>query len=107
MHKETISMEDGDYLERIVVDPRILVGKPVIKGTRIPVSLVLNLLGHGYDFSRIREAYPDLTDDDIKAAVNYSEARIRREKIRCASLVPTEPGVLSAAQEGPGILDLT
>jgi uncharacterized protein (DUF433 family) len=78
MHEETISMEDGDYLERIVVDPRILVGKPVIKGTRIPVSLVLNLLGHGYDFSRIREAYPDLTDDDIRAAVNYSEARIRR-----------------------------
>jgi uncharacterized protein (DUF433 family) len=53
MHEDTISMDDGDYLERIVVDPRILVGKPVIKGTRIPVSLVLNLLGHDYDFPHI------------------------------------------------------
>jgi uncharacterized protein (DUF433 family) len=79
---ETMNTDDRDFLERIVIDPTILVGKPVIKGTRIPVSLVLNLLGHGYDFPRIREAYPDLTDDDIKAAVNYSEARIRREKIR-------------------------
>ncbi len=82
MYEENTSVEDHDYLERIVVDPRILVGKPVIRGTRIPVSLVLNLLGHGYDFSRIRESYPDLTDDDIRAAVNYSEARIRREQIR-------------------------
>jgi uncharacterized protein (DUF433 family) len=68
--------------ERIVVDPRILVGKPVIRGTRIPVSLILNLLGHGYDFARIKTAYPELTDEDIQAAVAYSEARLNREEIR-------------------------
>ncbi|GHO85254.1 DUF433 domain-containing protein [Dictyobacter formicarum] len=60
------------YQNRIIVDPHILAGKPVIKGTRIPVSLILNLLGHGYDFTQIKEAYPDLTDDDIQAAIKYS-----------------------------------
>ena len=74
--------EPGDYRDRIVVDARILAGKPVIKGTRIPVSLILNLLGHGYDFARIREAYPELTEADIRAAVAYSEARMDREEVR-------------------------
>jgi uncharacterized protein (DUF433 family) len=64
----------------IVVDPAILAGKPVIAGTRIPVYLILNLLAHGYDFDRIIDAYPDLTRDDIVAAVEYSEARMRREE---------------------------
>jgi len=74
--------EKHTYHDRIVIDPEILVGKPVVKGTRIPVTLILNLLAHGYDFARIKEAYPELTDDDIKAAVAYSEARIRREGVK-------------------------
>ncbi|HEX6506162.1 MAG TPA: DUF433 domain-containing protein [Chloroflexota bacterium] len=74
--------ERHEYLDRIVIDPAIMVGKPVIKGTRIPVSVILNLLANGYDFPRIRDAYPDLTDEDIRAAVLYSEAPIRREEIR-------------------------
>jgi uncharacterized protein (DUF433 family) len=68
--------------DRIVVDPKVLVGKPVVKGTRIPVSLILNLLEHGYDFPRIREDYPILTDEDIKAAIAYAQARLNREDIR-------------------------
>ena len=64
--------EAPSFDDRIIVDPRVLVGKPIIRGTRIPVSLVLNLLGHGYVFARIREAYPQLTDEDIKAAIAYS-----------------------------------
>jgi uncharacterized protein (DUF433 family) len=42
------------------------------------VTLILSLLAHGYDFARIKEAYPELTDEDIKAAVAYSEARAIR-----------------------------
>jgi uncharacterized protein (DUF433 family) len=77
-----MATEKQNYLDHIVVDPEILVGKPVIKGTRIPVSLILNLLGNGYDIPHIREAYPDLDVEDIKAALQYSEARINREEVR-------------------------
>ncbi len=68
--------------DRIVTDPEILVGKPTIAGTRIPVSLILNLLAHGYDFARIKQAYPALSDEDIKAAIHYAEARMEREEVR-------------------------
>ncbi len=67
---------------RIVVDPAILAGKPVIAGTRIPVYLILNLLAHGYDFEQIIQAYPVLDKEDIKAAIRYSEGRMKREEVR-------------------------
>ncbi len=67
--------------KKIIIDPKILVGKPVIAGTRIPVYLILNLLGHGYGFKRIIKAYPVLTEEDIKAAIKYSEYRMRREEV--------------------------
>ena len=71
-------------IERVVKDPRILKGKPVIAGTRIPVSLVLNLLAHGYDPDRIVEAYPVLSLEDVRAALRYSEACVDREAIGIA-----------------------
>ena len=69
-------------MTKIIVDPKIMVGKPIIAGTRIPVYLILNLLANGYDFDRIIKAYPILAKDDIKAAIRYSEARMKREEIR-------------------------
>lgn len=66
---------------RIEVDPNILLGKPVIAGTRIPVYLVLNLMAAGYSFARIIEAYPTLTEDDIRAALDYAERRMRYEEV--------------------------
>ncbi len=66
---------------RIEVNPDILLGKPVIAGTRIPVYLILNLLASGYDFRRIIEAYPGLTEDDIRAALEYAEHRMRYEEV--------------------------
>ena len=57
----------------IEINPQILVGKPVIRGTRIPVYLILNLVAHGYDFQRIIKAYPELKEKDIKAALKYAE----------------------------------
>lgn len=69
-------------MKKIIVDPKILAGKPVIAGTRIPVYLILNLLAHGYDFDRILQAYPVLTKDDVKAAITYSEERMKREETR-------------------------
>ncbi len=72
----------GTFADRVVTDPTIMVGKPVVRGTRIPVSVILNLLANGYDFARIQEAYPDLSADDIRAAIEYSAARMDREEVR-------------------------
>jgi uncharacterized protein (DUF433 family) len=66
---------------RIEVNPNILLGKPVIAGTRIPVYLILNLLASGYDSRRIMEAYPGLTEEDIRAALEYAEQRMRYEEV--------------------------
>jgi uncharacterized protein (DUF433 family) len=68
-----------NFRDRVVVDPEVLVGKPVIKGTRIPVSLILNLLAHDYTFDRVIQAYPILTVDDIRAAIAYAGARLDSE----------------------------
>ena len=61
-----------ELTERIEVNPRILGGEPVIRGTRIPVCLILELLSAGYDFRRIIEAYPTLSEEDIKVAAEYA-----------------------------------
>ncbi len=58
--------------DRITVDPNIMVGKPVIKGTRIPVYVILNLLGEGCTFEEIIKEYPDLTKEDIFAAIKFA-----------------------------------
>ncbi|MBI5390286.1 DUF433 domain-containing protein [Candidatus Woesearchaeota archaeon] len=65
----------------IVVDPHILAGKPVIKGTRIPVSLVLNLLANGKTREEIIEEYPELTKDDITAAISYAASAMNYEEL--------------------------
>ena len=60
------------YHDRIIIDPKILFGKPVFKGTRIPISIVLKMLRDGATFQKILDEYPRLTEDDIKAALDYS-----------------------------------
>ena len=69
--------ESTHYTERVVCDPNILAGKPTIKGTRVPVALILNLLGHGMTVADITSEYPYVTEDDIRAALLYAEARIK------------------------------
>ena len=76
---------------RIEVNPEILLGKPCIAGTRIPVYLILNLLASGYTPERIIEAYPGLTREDIVAALSYAEHRMRYEEVH-----PLEPAGTSA-----------
>jgi uncharacterized protein (DUF433 family) len=62
------------YQERIVADPRILAGKPVVKGTRIGVDLVLEELSHNPDIHELLAAHPDLTRDDVQACLAYAQA---------------------------------
>jgi uncharacterized protein (DUF433 family) len=61
------------YHDRIVADPRILAGKPVIKGTRIAVDLVLEELSHNPDITELLAAHPDLTRDDVQACLAYAK----------------------------------
>jgi len=66
---------------RIVVDPAIRFGKPVIQGTRVPVELVLAKLGGGMDFSEVAEEY-ELAVEDIRAALSYAAKLVASEEIR-------------------------
>ena len=68
----------SNYRERITSDPAIMVGKPVIRSTRIPVERVLGHLAHNPDLEDLFGAYPDLTLDDVKAALAYAQAAVER-----------------------------
>ncbi|MBF0502296.1 MAG: DUF433 domain-containing protein [Candidatus Riflebacteria bacterium] len=65
----------------IVVDPEILVGKPVIRGTRISVEFVINLLAQGWKEEDILRNYPHLTKEDISACLKYVSEIIQSERV--------------------------
>jgi uncharacterized protein (DUF433 family) len=69
------------YQERIVADPRILAGKPVVKGTRIGVDLVLEELAHNPDINELLAAHPDLTRMDVQACLSYAQAIVTGEEV--------------------------
>ncbi len=69
-------------IERIVVNPKVLAGKPVVKGTRIPVYLILNLLANGKTTTMIVEEYPELKKEDVTAAMNYAAEHMKYEEVR-------------------------
>jgi len=70
-----------DYRERITIDPKRVLGKPVIKGSRITVELILRKLSEGMTIDELLEAYPHLTKDDILAALSYSAEVISQEEL--------------------------
>jgi uncharacterized protein (DUF433 family) len=66
---------------RIILDPSVLSGKPIIRGTRISVDLVLDLLASGWDEAAIVKEYPGLCRDDILACIRYAQEIIRSERV--------------------------
>ncbi len=66
--------------KRIEINPKKMGGKPVIKGTRIPVYLILELLANGWSFEEILESYPQLTKEDILAAIRYASMILKEEQ---------------------------
>jgi uncharacterized protein (DUF433 family) len=68
-------------IERIVVDPEVLVGKPIIKGTRIAVEFVINLLAQGWKEEDILKNYPHLSREDIFACLKYASEILQSEKV--------------------------
>lgn len=67
--------------DRISVDPKILVGKPFIKGTRISVELVVDLLANGWTQGQILDSYPNLTAEDIRACLAYASELLHSERV--------------------------
>ena len=70
-----------NWPERIVIDPEILVGKPVIKGTRLAVEFIIDLLTHDWPEAEILRNYPGLTHQDIQACLGYTSAMLHSEKV--------------------------
>ena len=70
-----------DWRDRIVVDPEILVGKPVVKGTRISVEFVIDLLGQGWTAAQVLAEYDQLTTADIQACLAYAGDVLKGERV--------------------------
>jgi uncharacterized protein (DUF433 family) len=84
-----IAKEHATYVQRIIQDPQIMVGKPVIKGTRIPVEVVLGKLAENPDLEDLFAAYPRLTLEDVKACLAYAQLLVgRKSKRRAGQPVP-------------------
>lgn len=69
-------------LDRISVDPAVMVGKPVVRGTRIPVELVLGFLASNPDLSELFAAYPHLAIEDVRACLAYARLAVHRQRRR-------------------------
>ena len=69
-----------DWRERITVDPKVLSGKPVIKGTRIAVEFILELLANSWTVEDILKNYPQLKREDFAAALKYAAEILKEEK---------------------------
>ncbi|MFH1227462.1 MAG: DUF433 domain-containing protein [Planctomycetota bacterium] len=71
----------NNLLKRIEINPKIMYGKPVIKGTRIPVEIILKKLSQYISIDKVLEDYNNLTGDDIKAAVAYASSVLSTDEI--------------------------
>jgi uncharacterized protein (DUF433 family) len=71
--------------DRIEIDPKVMIGKPVIRGTRITVELILRKLSEGATQSDLLDAYPRLTRADIQAAIRYAADILAHEEIGIVS----------------------
>ena len=72
-------------IDRIELNPRVCNGKPVIKGTRIPVSVLLEQIAEGESWANLLKGYPELEKDDIKAALLYARESLDHAEIRAAN----------------------
>lgn len=70
-----------DWQDRISIDPKVLVGKPVIKGTRIAVEFVVDLLARGWTTEDILREYDHLSTEDIQACLQYASEVLKSERV--------------------------
>jgi len=74
-------MTEKALLRRIVVDPKIMIGKPVIRGTRLPIELIVEKVAYGASIDDLKRDYPFLKDEDVRAALLYAAKRIANEEV--------------------------
>jgi len=74
-------MQKEDLLNRIKVDPEVMVGKPTIRGLRITVKQILKALGGGVTVEELLEDYPELEKEDIQAALIYASELVDEEQV--------------------------
>jgi len=72
---------DEQLWQRISMDPKVMAGKPVIRGTRIPVELIVRMLAQGVPESDILREYPRLQPEDIRAALTYAARVVAQEDV--------------------------
>ncbi len=70
-----------NWEERIVIDPDILVGKPVVKGTRLAVEFIIGLMAQGWSEADILRNYPRLTHQDLQACLGYASSILSTERV--------------------------
>ena len=70
-----------DWRTRVEINEDVLVGKPVVRGTRIAVEFIVELLSQGWTESELLENYPNLTSEDVKACLAYASAVLHAEKV--------------------------
>ncbi|MCC6696994.1 MAG: DUF433 domain-containing protein [Candidatus Hydrogenedentes bacterium] len=70
-----------NWQDRIVIDPKVLLGKPVVRGTRLSVEFVVGLLAEGWSGQKVTENYPGLAHEDILACLRYASDVLKSEKV--------------------------
>ncbi|MBW2249335.1 MAG: DUF433 domain-containing protein [Deltaproteobacteria bacterium] len=73
-----------ELLKRVVVDPKIMLGKPVIKGTRLTIELIVEKMAYGATLNDLRKDYPFLTEEDVRSALLYAAKRLAHEEVYAA-----------------------
>ena len=74
-------MNEEKLLKRIVINPKVMLGKPIIKGTRLTVEIIVEKVAYGETIDELKNDYPFLTKDDIRAALLYAAKRVACEEI--------------------------
>jgi len=77
-------MIEEELLRRIIVDPKIMLGKPVIKGTRLTVEIIIEKIAYGATFDDLVGDYPFLKREDISSALLYAAKRLANEEVYAA-----------------------
>ena len=70
-----------NWRDRITIDSQVLVGKPVVKGTRVAVELIVDLLAAGWTQEQILDSYPTLQAEDVRACLAYASELLHNERV--------------------------